>query len=882
MRASAWAGTALLAGAGLASCGLPTDARSPADCLKVLQGGLHPIADERSTRFLGKVEEATAGCRGGERAVRYRATPWVDWSNYWGTGDARSRGRRGTSEDRRGIEGALLDLEYQRLELIAFNLLDNGGTYEAYVQGRGSLPGPALEAWPELRLAPTHLGYAAVGGAGEQRCRGALARYRTLTGICNDLANPAMGATGQRFSRLVEFEATFPELGADELAKNRHGERIGLLKPDPQRISRALLSREGEDDYQKADTLNVLAAFWIQFQTHDWFSHLEEGRNGPGLMPTGCQAKGADCRPDDRIDRSLFADLEAPPRFTAGGRSRPARAYKTSRNTVTAWWDASQLYGSDEASLRRVKRDPSDVAKLLLVPADDDSRGYLPILGAHDPMNPAWAGQEATAFPDNWNVGLSFFHNLFAREHNAFVDAFRAQAERSPEADCGLRDPDRLGAVMRYRDITAEQLFEVARLVVAAEIAKIHTLEWTTQLLYDEPLYLALHANWDGLFEASPLVSRALAQLVSRLGKASGGSRANQWYSVFATGPGIVGLERTNHFGSPFNFPEEFVTAYRLHPLLPDRVEYRSLRDDPNVVRERIAVGDTFRGRATASLRRGGLASWALSLGRQRAGALTLDNHPRFLQALPMPPSRTASGLVDVPALDILRDRERGVPRFNELRRQLGLRQLTSFDDFVDQRMAPEAPQRRRQLERVRRLRDVYGQHRCDAGRRITAAQLAADGSALNDCLGHADGTLVDNVEDLDALVGFLAESTRPHGFAISETQLQIFILEASRRLFSDRFFTSSFRPEYYSELGLRWVNDNGPDGKQWEAGEPNGHRQEVSPLKRVLLRALPELAEELRGVVNVFDPWARERGEYYALEWRPRPGAESDAAFGR
>ena len=42
--------------------------------------------------------------------------------------------------------------------------------------------------------------------------------------------------------------------------------------------------------------------------------------------------------------------------------------------------------------------------------------------------------------------------------------------------------------------------------------------------------------------------------------------------------------------------------------------------------------------------------------------------------------------------------------------------------------------------------------------------------------------------------------------------------------------------------------------------------------MKRVLLRALPELAEELRGVVNVFDPWARERGEYYSLEWQSAP----------
>src|SRR5262249_34431867 len=129
-------------------------------------------------------------------------------------------------------------------------------------------------------------------------------------------------------------------------------------------------------------------------------------------------------------------------------------------------------------------------------------------------------------------------------------------------------------------------------------------------------------------------------------------------------------------------------------------------------------------------------------------------------------------------------------------------------------------------------------------------------------------------------VVGFHAETTRPHGFAISETQFQIFILNASRRLFSDRFFTSSFRPEFYTHLGIAWVMDNGPTGKQWERGEPNGHKQEVSPLKRVLLRAIPELGRELAHVVNAFDPWARDRGEYYSLQWKPRPDAASDPAF--
>jgi hypothetical protein len=73
---------------------------------------------------------------------------------------------------------------------------------------------------------------------------------------------------------------------------------------------------------------------------------------------------------------------------------------------------------------------------------------------------------------------------------------------------------------------------------------------------------------------------------------------------------------------------------------------------------------------------------------------------------------------------------------------------------------------------------------------------------------------------------------------------------------------------------------NSGPTGKQWEKGMPNGHRQEVSPLKRVLLRAMPELASELKTVVNAFDPWARERGKYYSLDWIPRPDATGDEAF--
>ena len=109
-------------------------------------------------------------------------------------------------------------------------------------------------------------------------------------------------------------------------------------------------------------------------------------------------------------------------------------------------------------------------------------------------------GQEIAAFPDNWNIGLSFYHNLFVREHNALVDAFRQAQRETPDRDSGLRHPEQPQQVIAYADASDEEIFQVARLVVSAEIAKVHTIEWTTQLLYGESLYRGMNSNWFGLF----------------------------------------------------------------------------------------------------------------------------------------------------------------------------------------------------------------------------------------------------------------------------------------------------------------------------------------------------------------------------------------------
>ena len=931
---------------------------SEKNCTKmILQGDIRTVAESREERFLGKVPDTTARCLGGTRAESLRQGPWLDWPNYWAAGDATSKAPARLLADAKvigpnahGINGALYELELQRIELIKFNLFDNNKTYEAYVTGRDGEAGPVLNTWPEMRLPQSHPDFTSVGGDRTQVCRGELIRFRTLTGICNDIRNPLMGSTHQLFARNVDFDSTFPDLGLNDITKNRHGDRLGLLKPDPQIISRKLFTRaqshpdrcregygmpggtkEAECEYRKAPFFNVLAAFWIQFMTHDWFAHLEEGHNRPEWMALGCatqlvknieqpltgeDVKKLGCRPDDKIDAAYIAeDTELKP-FMQGGKTYLTRAPKTTANHVTAWWDASQLYGYDERSGQRVKRDPKDPAKLLLMSVGEktgvgDKLGYLPVFEPGDPINPEWSGQEATAFPDNWSIGTSFYHNVFAREHNVFVDEFRKQAVRTPDADSGLRNPVDPDRVIHYRDVTPNELFEIARLVVAAEIAKIHTIEWTTQLLYNEPLNRGMNANWSGVFAKHETVAEALKEVVRRLGDTNDAKKANSLYAAFAGGPGIFGLGNrvydgvplvglidpnkqdrwdlknddhinggVNHFGSPFNFPEEFIAVYRLHPLLPDLIEYREWNKEPNVIRYRVPVIETFRGKATEAMRQKGLANWAVSMGRQRLGLLTLQNHPQFLQNLKMSRLQSPTQQIDGAALDLVRDRERGIPRYNEFRRQYGLKQLTRFDDFIDTRVPKESSDRREQEQLVKTLRGVYGQHQCDASRKITEAQLNDDGSPINDCLGHPNGSLIDNIEDVDTVVGWLAEFRRPHGFAISETQFVVFILNASRRLFSDRFLTSSFRPEFYTTLGVEWVMHNGPGPEMSEQGRPNGHEQPVSPLKRVLLRTMPELAGELQGVVNAFDPWARDRGEYYSLDWKARVGAEGDEAF--
>ena len=93
-----------------------------------------------------------------------------------------------------------------------------------------------------------------------------------------------------------------------------------------------------------------------------------------------------------------------------------------------------------------------------------------------------------------------------------------------------------------------------------------------------------------------------------------------------------------------------------MHPLLPD--DYVFQAPDGRVLETRSFSELSFGG-ARQVMERVGFRDAIYSFGKLHPGAITLHNYPSALQRLEKP----GGELVDLAATDILRVRERGVPR---------------------------------------------------------------------------------------------------------------------------------------------------------------------------------------------------------------------------
>ncbi|MFI8391087.1 peroxidase family protein [Streptomyces sp. NPDC085540] len=528
---------------------------------------------------------------------------------------------------------------------------------------------------------------------------------RTADGSHNDLDEPRMGMAGTRFGRNIPLDKIAPATPESVLSR-----------PNPREVSRVLLTRQA---LIPAESVNSLVAAWLQFMVRDWFSHGTSPTERPWEVPL---------LDDDPWPERPMRIMRTPDDPTRDPRSS-AGTPDTRVNVSSHWWDASQIYGTNEVEQRQVRTGKA---------------GKLHLFGDEATPLPSDPALDPSRVPGFW-LGLVMMQNLFAQEHNAICDHLHAA----------------------YPSWDDEELFQRARLVNAALLAKIHTVEWTPAVISHPTTVKALRSNWWGI----------------------AGERVHNVYGRITESETISGIpgSKADHYGVPYSLTEEFVAVYRMHPLVRDEWHLRSASDDSTL--SDCTFRDIAGPAALNVLKTKGMANLLYSFGTLHPGLVTLHNFPRFLQDFERPDGVRQ----DLAATDILRNRELGIPRYNEFRRLLRLKPAASFEDLTDN------PAWAKEIERI-----------------------------------------YDDIEDVDLMVGMYAEKL-PTGFAFSDTAFRIFILMASRRLNSDRFFTDYYTPEVYSKAGMAWIDDNS--------------------MITVLLRHYPELRTSLAGLTNAFAPWHVARG---------------------
>src|SRR5262245_4861562 len=564
---------------------------------------------------------------------------------------------------------------------------------------------------------------------------------RTLDGSGNNFAHPTWGQAGTRYLRV-----TSPNY-ADGIGKMVSG-------PSPRYISNRIFNDLGQNLFSEND-ISQWGWAWGQFIDHD-IGLRDETPAENADMPYDKQDKLESV--NNRVGSIAFSRTPAAP-GTGGGSPRQQI------NTLSSFIDGSQVYGVTNARLDWLRNgsvdgDPSNNAATLLLTAGNylpratarGSAATAPPMDLRGPLVGApTTAVEAGDVRANENVALTAIQTLFAREHNRIVGLLPSS-------------------------LTQEEKFQIARRVVGAEIEYITYTEFLPTMGVRLSPYRGYSSSVD------PSITNEFATV---------GYRAHSMVHGEFEPTVPAGTFSDDLLDNVF--PAEGITVER--------------NSDGSVTLV-IPLVDAFGN--PGLLQQIGEGPILASLGeREYKNDEQFDNSLRsVLFEVPKPNGKTPpncgepvispscfTDISDLGADDIQRDRDHGMPSYNDLRRAYGLAPVRSFTQITgeatdrfptnDPKIDPSDQIDDPNILDFTQLRDAQGnviplgsdEAQEDAVTGVRRATLAARLKAI-----------YGSVDKIDAFVGMVSEK-HVAGTEFGPLQLAIWKKQFAALRDGDRFF---------------------------------------------------------------------------------------------
>eukprot|EP00092_Neocalanus_flemingeri_P035162 GFUD01038265.1.p1 GENE.GFUD01038265.1~~GFUD01038265.1.p1 ORF type:complete len:1101 (-),score=192.91 GFUD01038265.1:78-3197(-) len=445
-------------------------------------------------------------------------------------------------------------------------------------------------------------------------------RYRTFSGRCNNLQSPNYGKSTTIQRRLLS-----PEYD-DGISSPRLRSVEGFPLPNPRVVSQRIHTTQVTPD----PSFMLTMMQWGQFVDHDIvLTPTHSGFNGSSLDCKPCTSARDNpaCFPILLHSADPFYPKQSSRQCMAFTRSLPGQQKLGPRehlNQISHYLDGSMVYGSDNCRAKELRVPDSYLLHMTVNPSSHPNRpmkGLLPMTGDNHECRSA-DGQCFLAGDARVNEqpALTSFHTLLVREHN---DVSRELARINPHW-------------------SNEKVFQETRKIISAIIQHITYNEFLPRVLGPSTLRrFSLELLPSGYYnDYNPKCSAAI-------------------------------------------FTEFSTAAFRFgHSMIRPNLTMMSEEDMMNGHGEDIPLRNHFN---NPDLIRSGKAIDQLVNGLVMSPMELIDNcvTDEVTNHLFEEKGLKFSGL-DLPALNIQRSRDHGIPGYNKYREICGLTRASSFSDFSE------------------------------------------------------------------------------------------------------------------------------------------------------------------------------------------------------